>query len=96
VRLVRLFEFEREVEGGTLLPCWEETIALLNHRFPKKKRKSIYPTNGAVGSRTSGSETYRCKDNETLQNEMRGEYDQEIDRRILHDLVQDRRNRGWS
>jgi hypothetical protein len=38
VRLVRLVE--REVEGGTLLPCWEETIALLNHRFPKKKKKN--------------------------------------------------------
>jgi len=40
--------------------------------------------------------TYRRKEDKTLHKEMRGEYDQEIHRRILDDLIQNRRDLGPS
>ena len=98
MRLVRLFEFGREVEGGNTLTLLggDDSFAKITD-FQKTKvnfpnRRSVITT----GSGTSGSATYRCKDYETFQNEMRGEYDQEIHHRVLHDLVQDRRNCGLS
>ena len=40
--------------------------------------------------------TYRRKEHETLHDEMRGEYDQEIYRPIPDDLIQNRTGPGWS
>ena len=43
-----------------------------------------------------GKKTYWCKEYKTLYNELRAEYDQEIYRRILDDLIQDRGDPGSS
>lgn len=54
----------------------------------------MYKEKENYGIRSNGSVTHRCKEYERLHKELRAEYDQEIHRRILDDLIQNRGDLG--
>lgn len=69
-------------------------VGSLRSEFQEKSQHFSPKKSGARNPGQSGSTTYRRKEHKKLDKEVRREHDQEIHRRVLHNLIEDHRKLG--